>query len=427
MNKELNLDQITKIEGNARLHISIKKGNVSQVKLDIFEGARFFEGILKGKRWDEIPHVVSRICGVCSVSHTLAALNAIENCFGVHITKQTRQIRELLSIGGIIQSHVLHLYFLTLPSYFGYDSAIDMVKGYREDIERGLRLKRIGNEIVRVIAGRDVHPIAAVVGGFSRIPCVAELKRLRLQLTQVKKDAEKTIDLFLSLKYPALNVDIPYISAGGKNYFETEKIVKCERGICYPAADYENYFSEYFKKDSTAEYVSLAHERLKAYLVGALPRVIAKKNMLSKKSMQFVKTVEKNLKNPFMTNIAQAIEIYEGVLRAEKLLDDISFRQGTIGVITPKKSSGVGIIEAPRGLLFHKYSFDKEGYCTSANITSPTSQNLESIEGAVTQLLPSILNKGKMEIKKQVESLIRAYDPCISCATHFLEIEIEGC
>ena len=421
MERKINLKHLTKIEGHARLYIEIKKSIVKKVELDIFEGARFFEGILVGKKWNELAPVTSRICGICSVAHTLAALNAIEKAFEVVISEQTQKMRELLSIGGIIQSHVLHLFFLTLPEKLGKESAISMVESHKEIIEIALRLKRLGNQIVSTIAGRDVHPIAAVVGGFSRMPIKSDLVELKKLLRIVEKDAKRTLEIFEELDWPVIDQPVPHISICGDKYFACDKVIKCEDGACYPVGDYEDYFKEYFKKSSTAEYVKFGNGE-KSYLVGALSRVLAKRDLLSSKTKKIMKKIEKQRNSPFMINLAQAVEIFEGVRRAKKLFSELEFNEELCKEFKFKKSEGVGAIEAPRGVLFHKYKFDKNGYCIFANITTPTSQNLENIEVAIKTLLSDILYETEESIKRKVSELIRSYDPCISCATHSLEL-----
>ncbi|MFA5142159.1 MAG: Ni/Fe hydrogenase subunit alpha [Candidatus Woesearchaeota archaeon] len=422
MTRTIKLDHVTKIEGHAKLHIRIDKGEVKEASLNIFEGSRYFEGILKNKLWNDLPNISSRICGVCSPVHTLTSVKAIENAFGVRVSPQTSLLRELINIGGLIQSHVLHLYFLTLPDYTGHSSALDMLPKYKPEIEKALRIKRAGNAMVNVLGGRDIHPIAVIPGGISRIPDQKAVDTLLTQLLAVQKDAKETVELFSELNYPHFEHQKLLVALGGGAYFDSSDIVACQEDKCFQTKDYEQHFKEFFQEDSTAEFVM---KDGKSYMVGALSRLYNNKDQLSNYSIKLADKLLKHKFSPYMNNIAQAIEVHEGVRRSIEILENMKLKQESPKLITPKASIGVGASEAPRGILFHKYKFDKDGKCTYANITTPTSQNLLNLQESIKIYLPTILNKSKDEIKLELEKLIRAYDPCISCSTHFLELDLE--
>jgi len=420
----LNLDHITKIEGHAKLHVKVAGGKVEKAELTVVEGARFFEGILKGKKFNDLSHIASRICGVCSVVHTLASVNAVENAFGIQISEQTASLRELLSIGGIIQSHILHLYFLTLPDYAGAGSALGLANKNPALIERALRLKRLGNHIVLTIAGRDVHPIACVVGGFSRTPDAQKMAELLEELKNCKQDAVETVKLFMNINYPDFEKEVPHFALSGNNYFYSDKLVRCEKGTCFESKDYATHFKEYLRDGSTAEF---ATQEGKSYFVGSLSRVCNNIELLSSEAQQYARKICENKNNPFMNIPAQALEVLEGINRAIVIISNMKLvaEQPVEFTIKPCTCSGVSAIEAPRGILFHGYKFDDDGNCTYANITTPTTQNLQHIEEAIKEYLQEILGRGPDEIKKEIEKLIRAFDPCISCSTHFLELTWE--
>ncbi len=422
--KTIKLNHITKIEGHAKLHIVVDKGKVKKASLKIFEGSRFFEGILKGKMWNDLPNITSRICGVCSPVHTITSVKAVEAAFGVKVSKQTKLLRELIIIGGHIQSHVLHLYFLALPDYTGYGNALDMLPKYKKEIERALRIKQAGNAMVDLLGGRDIHPIAVIPGGLSRIPEQKAIDCLLKQLQSIKKDALNTIKLFSSLKYPEMEHKKLLVALHGGPYFDSTDIITCQEDKCMRTKDYEKHFKEFFQEGSTAEFVSI---KGKSYMVGALSRIYNNKEKLSKQSLKFAKQILNKKYSPYMNNIAQAIEIYEGVVRSIEILKNLRLKKEVPKKIISKAGVGVAATEAPRGILFHKYKFDKNGYCTYANITTPTSQNLLNLQEAIKLRLPSILDKSEKEIKCEIEKLIRSYDPCISCSTHFLEMKLERC
>lgn len=414
----INLNQITKIEGHAKLEVKIEKHQVKKCKLRIFEGSRYFEGILKDKRYNDLSPIASRICGVCSVVHSIAAVKAVEAAFKIKVSEQTNLLRELLSIAGMLQSHVLHLYFLTLPDYLGYSSAIEMAKNKKDEIRRALKLKRLGNSIVSAIGGRDVHPFTELVGGFSHLPTKECIKELRNYLKDHVKEAKQTVELFSNLKYPKLTNKTEYFALKGGSYFYSDKIVDCFKGKCVPIENFEIHFKDYFRPDSTAEFVT---NKNKEYMVGALARILNNQNLLSNKSKKYAKQIQPN--NPFMNNIAQAIEINEIVHRALEILEKLNIKPEEPQEVMIKPGTGIGAIEAPRGILFHKYTIDQKGYCKAAHIITPTSQNLAKLEIDIKKYIPSLLNYDKNKVKLEIEKLIRSYDPCISCSTHFLEMD----
>jgi sulfhydrogenase subunit alpha len=417
--KKITLDHITKIEGHAKLHIQVKDNKVKKCELQIFEGSRYFEGILKGKHYTDLPDITSRICGVCSVAHTLASIKAIEAAFNVKVSEQTRLLRELLIIGGILQSHAMHLYFLVLPDYFGCGSALQLAKKEPILVKRALLIKRTCNNLVATIAARDVHPISAIPGGFTRLPEQSKLNTLIKDLRLIKSDAEQTVKLFKELEYPEFEKQSDKFALTGNSYFYSDKIISCKGNLCIPTNDYELHFKEYFKSGSTAEF---SRRKGKSYMVGALARTTVNKNLLLTCKNEVISL---NENNPYHNNVAQAIEICEGLNQAIKILENINLKEEEVKEIIPKSSTGVGALEAPRGILFHKYKFNKKGICKFANITTPTTQNLPHLEEAIKQLIPTILDRKEDEIKLEIEKLIRAYDPCISCSTHFLELKLE--
>lgn len=420
---KININHISKIEGHAKLHIKIEKGKVKKAKLSIFEGSRFFEGILKDKHYNDINHIASRICGICSPVHCLASLTATEKAFGTNISEQTKLLRELLNIGGTIQSHVLHLYFLALPDYTGYPNALHMAQKFPEHIKRALRIKQLGNEIVRTIGGRDIHPYAVCVGGFTRIPSAEALKELGTQLRQGIDDARKTAELFCTIDYPDFKRKTKhYALRSDKSYFgTTNKIVCAGSEECLLVDDYEAHFKEYFKQGSTAEFARAGPQ---SYMVGAWSRLMNNNDLLCSDAKQYFRRVQQYKNSPFMNNPAQAIEILEGIHRAIEIIEANDFKPEEPPKITPKQGIGIGALEAPRGIVFHKYNYAKDGYTTFVNITTPTTQNLPNLEEDIKTFLPALLEKNlnKEQLQLEIEKLIRAYDPCISCATHFLKI-----
>jgi len=411
------LDHVSKIEGHARLNIQIDNNKLNNLELEIFEGARFFENMLTGKKYNELPLITSRICGVCSPNHTITSIQAIENAFGIKPNKETMILRELLSIGGLIQSHVLHLYFLVLPDYLGYGSAIQMIPKYKDEIQRALKIKRIGNRIVSIIGGRDIHPLTTIVGGFSKTPALKDLKKLIDELKKIKEDAFKTVELFSNLSYPDFKHKSTYMAIYGRHLIG-DKISYLENGnLKHFPHDYETYIKEYLQHDSTAEFVVM---KGKGYIVGAQARLNVNWDFQDKELRDLLK-FQGPFYSPFSNVVIQSFEIMSGINRALDIITELIDNLKDIRLpeeIKPKKSTGIGVMEAPRGLLFHKYSFDKNGYCTYANVTTPTSQNLRSIEDCLKIFVTKNIHLKKEELIKEIEKLIRTFDPCISCSSH---------
>lgn len=420
MVRKISIDHITKIEGHAKLHLKIDEGKVKKVSLKILEGSRFFEGILKNKHCADVNHIASRICGICSPVHGLTSVKATEKAFNINVTEQTNTLRELLNIGGIIQSHVVHLFFLTLPDYTGHHNAVQMAQEHPHHIKKALKIKKFGNDVVNIIGGRAVHPYTVRPGGFTRIPSKDQLKKLLITAKACLPDAKQAAETFCGLKYPEFQRETKHFALKGKCYFYPKDIIACTGSDkCFSVPNYEAHFKEFFKQGSTAEFAK-RHE--KTYMVGAWSRILNNKDLLSKESKELIRCILPRKFSPFMNNPAQAVEIFEGTKRIIEVLESTDFKDEKPIAVKPKQGTGVAANQAPRGIVFHKYKYNSKGMTNFINITTPTTQNLPNLEEDIKNFLPTILSKSKTEIKLEIEKLIRAYDPCISCATHFLDI-----
>ncbi|MBD3361986.1 hypothetical protein GF358_04320, partial [Candidatus Woesearchaeota archaeon] len=420
MPRKINIDHVTKIEGHAKLHIKIDKGEVKKVKLNLFEGSRFFEGILKGKHFNDVNHIASRICGICSVVHGITSVRTTEKAMNINVSEQTEVLREMLNIAGIIQSHAVHLYFLTLPDYTGHCNAVQMAQQHPQHIKKALNIKKFANDVVRIIGGRTVHPYTVRPGGFTRIPDENHFKQLLKFAKNCLSDARSTAETFCGLKYPDFSRETKHFALKGKHYFCPSDNIACAGSDkCFAVPDYEKHFKEYFKQGSTSEFT---RKNEKSYMVGAWSRIRNNWDLLSRESKELTKCIMPRKFSPFMNNPAQAVEIFEGTKRVIDILESTDFSDEKPVEIKPKSGTGIAALEAPRGILFHKYKYNKKGITTFINLTTPTTQNLANLEEDIKNFLPTILNKPKKEIQLEIEKLIRAYDPCISCATHFLDI-----
>lgn len=425
-NINININHITRVEGHGNIVIDIKKGVIKKLRFDIVESPRFYEAMLRGRRYDEAQHIMSRICGICAVSHTLASVKAIESAMGIEITNQSALLRKLAFHGETIQSHILHLYFLILPDFFNAGSIVPLAKSHPEIVTRGLRLKKLANKICEVVAGRHIHPISFVPGGVAHIPQKGELKELKKDLVESFEDLSATLDMFKTLEIPQYSKKREYISLKedrGGYAFYSGNISSSLRYTAKPG-DYRKVIKENIAPQSTAKH---AISRKGIFMVGALARACNNFTKLSPAAKKAAKKLglSPDTHNPFMNNIAQLVETFHCAEDAIKIIDKLmsgSLKKEELK--KPKKyGRGAAVVEAPRGSLYHEYTINKDGIVENANCIIPTAQNLAIIEDDLRNFVPAILNRPKEEITRGIESLVRAYDPCISCSTHIMDVK----
>jgi coenzyme F420-reducing hydrogenase alpha subunit len=424
-NKEITLNHITKIEGHAKLDLSIKEGKITKCELSSVEGSRYFEGLVLGRQYFEAHEITSRICGICSSAHVIAAISAIEDALGYTPSKQTTELRKLLTIGERIRSHSTHLYFLALPDYLGYESALAMAPKYKSELKRALALVKAGNNIVRILSGRDLHPVSATVGGWLKLPTQEDLEQLKTELLNVKEEAVKTCELFFTLKCPDIETEGEWFSLKDHNEYALFGGEFCSSKSCFKRTDYKDFIKEYHEPRSTANFVVKSDHR---YFVGALARFNNNHAQLSSDAKKLLEQsgIKLPSKNPFHNNIMQAIEIVHCIDHAIKICQELKIKNEPVDKVPLKAGRGVGCLEVPRGTLWHEYILDDKGVITYANIITPTAQNLLNMQEDIKTLVPAILNsKTKEDIVMDVEKLIRSYDPCFSCSAHFLEVNWE--
>ena len=421
------LHHICKVEGHGTLIVDIQKGRLTRCNLEVVEGARFFEGIVLGKRYDDVQEITSRICGICSCAHTVACLQAIENALGVKVSEQTRRLRELLSIAERIRSHATHLYFLALPDYLGYESALGMAKKYKKEVHRALHLIKLGNNMVQMIGGKEMHPFTSVVGGFTYVPDKKAVNHLRAELKEHLPDAIATAKLFMKLKQPVFSIDMDFASLNPEK--EVPLIsgdIITQSGLNIKLNDYANFLDEKVVPYATAKFSTLNG---KLFCVGAIARINNNYKALGKTAKKLFEQAKLKLPltNPFHNNFCQAVELVHWMERGIALLD-YDFKFEGLPKVQPRAGRSVSAVEAPRGILFHDYTMNDKGFVERCNIITPTAQNLKAIEANVSQLIEQMLKekKSKDKIILEVEKLIRAYDPCFSCSAHFLKVKWNG-
>ena len=415
MPKHITESLITKIEGHGSLHVDWEG---RKAKLHVVEGERLFEGILVGRTAEEVHWITPRICGVCPIAHNLASVKAVEDALGIIPNPTTIVLRRLMMTGQMIQSHVLHLFFLALPDYIGLDRATELAEKDPKAFQRALRLKEVSDEIASCIAGRNVHPTTTTIGGFHKVPGKTDLTRLLQMLERTAADASWTARFFSALKYPELNPELELLSlSGGNGYpvYGVDAIISNKDGRA-SVKDYKEAIEEEVRENSTAKFGSY---RKREIMVGALARVAINGKGLNPKAEKFAKNLDLN--NPFHNNLAQAIEILhfheEAIMLIEKLLEE-----GMDGmVIKPSKNpplKGIGAVEAPRGGLYHEVHLSEDRKVAYANIITPTVQNLTSIEKSAQALLDQKGTGSKEDITRLLNMLVRAYDPCLTCSVH---------
>lgn len=424
---KISIPHIHKIEGEAGFWAKVTKtGKVEELKIQTLLGLRQIEGILVGRRFFEVPIVVSRICGICPVPHILCAISAIEKALNLKVSEEIHLLRKLLLSANIIHSHTLHLFFLSLPDFLPLENDLELVKKFKKETKSALKIRDLALEIIKIIGGRVVHPITPKVGGFSKLPDKRDLKKV---LEKTKSTIEEGLFLanrFATIDYPKFKRKTIFVSLfSNKDYpFYLEKIIKAN-GEKYSIGD---FFSTKIEEDLKHPPVKKVKFKGKAYMVGAIARIKNNDNFLKPiaKSQfnEFLKvreiTKEDFFKNIFFNLQSQVIEVLHFLEITKELIENVlkfNLKEEKFQ-IKPKLSSALSAIEAPRGTLFHYYEIGKDGRIQNCSIITPTAQFLHNLEEDLKEFLPQILNLKKEEKVKKIRSLIRVYDPCISCATH---------
>ena len=432
--KRINVDYLARVEGEGALRVKILDDQVTDVQLNIFEPPRFFEAFLRGRGHQETIDIVARICGICPVAYQMSAAHALEKALGIEPPEGVRPLRRLLYLGEWIESHGLHLFMLHLPDFLGYESAIEMagVPELRPLVEQGLRLKKIGNHLMAVIGGREIHPISVCVGGFYRAPRPAQLQALLPDLEWGLETAVETVRWAANLDYPDFAADYEFVSLSHPDEYPiNEERIISSSGLDIPMEEYEDHFSEIHVAHSNAlqsRYVNGGSEN-GSYLVGPLARVNLNFAKLSPTAQETAREIGFSLpeRNPFKSLLARGLEIIHAFEESLQIIRNYEEPRPSRARLPAQLTPGEGMhaTEAPRGLLYHRYRVDENGLITFAKIVAPTSQNLKRIEDDLWQYVPGVMDLPLEEATLRCEQLVRSYDPCISCATHFLKLDIE--
>ncbi len=424
--KTIKVDYLARVEGEGALYIKIKDSAVDEVRLKIFEPPRFFEAFLRDRNFKEAPDITARICGICPVAYQMSAVHAMENALGAHVNGQLRELRRLLYCGEWIESHVLHIYMLHAPDFLGYDDAIRMAKDHREIVERGLKLKKIGNQIVNLVGGREIHPINVRIGGFYKTFTKTELETLTENLKWARDAAYETVIWTSQFSFPDFERDYEFISLSHPNEYPfNEGRIISNKGLDIDASEYEDHFEEVHVEHSTALH-SVLKER-DAYFVGPMARYNLNFDKLPTIAQEAAREAKlgKECRNPFKSIVIRSVEVLFAFEEALRIVSEYDNPKDPFQEIQPIDGEGFGCTEAPRGMLFHRYKVNKQGKILDARIVPPTSQNQKTIENDLRAFVPKYIDLPDDKLTWQCEQAIRNYDPCISCSTHFLKLEVD--
>ena len=425
--KTIRTDYLARVEGEGGMLVRMREGKVEEVKLRIYEPPRFFEAFLRGRLFTEAPDITARICGICPVAYQMAACLAMESLAGVEVDGQLRALRRLLYCGEWIESHTLHVYMLHAPDFLGVSSAVELAQTNPEIVERALRMKKIGNEVMRVVGGREVHPINVRVGGWYRTPAKAQLEALVPDLEWALEQSKETVRLVSTLDFPTLEMDTEFVAldADGEYPIDRGSRLVSDRGLDIPISEFYDHIAEEHVEHSNA-----LHARLRErgnYLVGPCARHALHRELLSPQALAAADEVglEPVVRNPFRSIIVRAVELVHACEEALRLIAAYEEPAAPAIEVVPKAGFGHGASEAPRGVLYHRYRLDDGGLILDAKIVPPTSQNLKSIEADLFEFVSNHASLPDEELRLRCEQAIRNYDPCISCATHFLTLDVE--
>ena len=423
--RTIKVENLARVEGEGGLFVKIKNDRVTDVKLKIFEPPRFFEAFLQGRDYTEAPDITARICGICPIAYQMSASHAMEDALGVTVGGSLRDLRRLIYCGEWIQSHVLHIFMLHAPDFLGYESSIHMAKDHPEIVQAALKLKKIGNEIMELVGGRAVHPINLRIGGFYKIPSQKQFAELSENLKWGREKSAEMLDVIAGFHFPEFEQDYEFVALKHPDQypFNDGRLVS-NRGLDIDIREYEAHFEEIHVGHSNALH-SVIKER-EAYFVGPLARFNLNFDQLSPFTKELAEKIgfAPPCNNPFKSILVRMIETIYAYDEAIRIIENLEMPAQASVPIEVKAGTGYGCTEAPRGICWHKYSLDDAGIIQKAQIIPPTSQNQMTIENDLYGYVEKYKNLPKDELTWQCEQAIRNYDPCISCATHFLKLEI---
>lgn len=426
MKRTIKVDYLARVEGEGSFYLRIDGDRIEEARLKIFEPPRFFEAFLRGRSFRDAPDITARICGICPVAYQMSAVHALERAAGVTLEPSLRELRRLLYCGEWIESHTLHVYMLHAPDFLGYQDAVALAKDAPEVVKRGLEMKRIGNSIVDLLGGREVHPINVRVGGFFRTPSRDELLALREDLLRGRDMAIETVRWSATLPFPDFDRDYQFVSLRGPNEYPfNEGRIVSSTGLDIDADEWEDTFEEVHVAHSNA--LHCVRRNGETYFLGPMARYALNFAQLPSSVQSLAREVGlgKVCRNPFQSIIVRSVETLFAYEEALRIVENYREPEGPYVDVDPGGRTGCAATEAPRGLLFHRYRVNNDGTLADVRIVPPTSQNQKAIEDDLVAYAQPRLQLDEEALTWQCEQAVRNYDPCISCATHFLKLEID--
>ncbi len=427
---DINVHHITRVEGHGNIVVKANDGTIKKVEWQVPEAPRFFEAMVRGRSFMDIQTIASRICGICSVTHSLAAIKAIESAMGIQVSEQTDRVRRLLQHSEQLESHSLHVGYLVAPDLLGVPSVVPLVSSHPDVVKTVIRIHRLGNEWMELIGGRMTHPVSIRPGGFGMLPTEDDLRGLRERLEGIVPDLKTLAEVVASLagELPDFERETEYIALVNPPEYALYhgEIGSTDTNRTVPVDQFESVVNEYVSPQSTSKWTRWHRD---SFAVGALARFNLNAEYLTPLAAETAKTLglQKGCCNPYMNSVAQVVEAVQAVEDGIQLCDELleAGIEPEKPQVEPRAGEGAGCVEAPRGILFHRYAFDENGLCTSANICIPTGQNHGNIQHDFEALVPQVLPSGQEETERLLKMLVRAYDPCISCSTHYLDVRFE--
>lgn len=423
--KTIKVDYLARVEGEGAITVKVRDHRVSGVQVKIFEPPRFFEAFLRGRKFSEVPDVTARICGICPVAYQMSACQAIENAFEMGIPEPIRLLRRLLYCGEWIESHALHVYMLHAPDFLGYEDAIRMAADHPREVKRGLRLKKVGNQIVSLLGGREIHPVNVCIGGFYKIPRLAEFKTLVEDLKWARDAALETVRWVAAFSFSDLERDYEFVALRNPHEYPMNNgRLASNKGLDIAVREYDRFFAEEQMSHSNALH-SVIKER-GPYFVGAMARYNLNFDRLSPIAQEAARDASLGpvVCNPFRSIIVRSVELVFACDEALRIINDLEIPASASVEPTPRVATGFGCTEAPRGILYHRYRLDEHGVVLDAKIVPPTSQNQRTIEADLSEFVSAHIDMQPDQLQRECEQAVRNYDPCISCATHFLKVDV---
>jgi len=423
INLQVDVHHLARVEGHGNIKVRVVEGKLEQASWEVVETPRFFEVMLRGKHYTTAPILTARICGICSIAHCLTSLEAIEDAFAVTIPAPARKLRELAKHGENLQSHILHTFFLAAPDFLRLPSVIPLVADKPEVVALAARLKGLGNRLCDLVAGRTTHPVTLAVGGVTATPAPGRLLALRDELLRALDDLELAVGIFGSFELPDFSRETEFVSLKGEgSYPYIGRTMISTDGVEHPAAEYRQMTNEYVVKHSTSKWCKLSRE---AFAVGPLARFNNNHQHLHPEALAVAERLGLRpiCHNPFYANYARLVECVDSVLEAVRLIDELAqpgAMEGSMAEFEVLSGKGTGVVEAPRGILYHRYELDTDGRIVSADCVIPTTQNHANIQHDLTALVPQLAVEGQTDAELELlcSMLVRSYDPCISCSVH---------